>query len=68
MFAIELSTERRMSNFLSAVFLRHKGSFNNYVDKKKGRGSAKSPRGPKPSIFIPLGTVMRGKKEIITLN
>ena len=54
----------------------YKGSFNNYVDKKRGRGvsqkstrevgSLECPRGLKPSFFreyfIPLCTVMGGKK------
>ena len=52
------------------------GAFNNYVDKKRGRGGQPKvhacPRGPKPSFFrkyfIPMCTVMGGKKEIITLN
>jgi hypothetical protein len=42
------------------------------LSTRGGGGSLECPRGPKPSFlrkyFIPLCTVMGGKKEIITLN
>ena len=56
-----------------------KGAFNNYVDKKRGRGGQpkvhacppggggvlECPRGPKPrKCFIPFCTVLGSKKEI----